>query len=102
MQRLATLAKSSGELIQCVGYYKRILKIAPADTFAATQIRQILQTQDKDAVLSPNDAKWVRWQDFYERKSVRSGRIGAHCREISHLLAIVLMFAIGIAGLARP
>jgi serine/threonine protein kinase len=46
LQRLATLAKSSGDLVQCVCYYKRILKLAPTDTFAATQIMQILKTQD--------------------------------------------------------
>ena len=67
LQRLATLAKSKGDLIRCVVYYKRILKIPPEDTFAATQIRQILHTQERDAVLSPTEVKWARWQDFYEQ-----------------------------------
>ncbi len=99
LQRLATLAKSRGELIQCVGYYKRILKIAPGDTFAATQIRQILQTQDKDAVLSPNDAKWVRWQDFYRRKERPIWQNWSALQGNFTLAAMVLMFAITITGL---
>ena len=99
LQRLATLAKSRGELIQCVGYYKRILKIAPGDTFAATQIRQILQTQDKDAVLSPNDAKWVRWQDFYRRKERPIWQNWSALQGNFTLAAMVLMFALTIAGL---
>ena len=99
LQRLATLAKSRGELIQCVGYYKRILKIAPGDTFAATQIRQILQTQDKDAVLSPNDAKWVRWQDFYRRKERPIWQNWSALQGNFTLAAMVMMFAITITGL---
>ena len=99
LQRLATLAKSSGDLIQCVCYYKRILKLAPADTFAATQIRQILQTQDKDAVLSPNDSKWVRWQDFYRRKERPIWQSWSALQGNLALLISVIAIALGIGAL---
>jgi tetratricopeptide (TPR) repeat protein len=99
LQRLATLAKSRGDLIQCVGYYKRIMKLAPGDTFAATQIRQILQTQDKDAILSPNDTKWVRWQDFYRRKERPVWQNWSALQGNFTLVAMVIMFAFGILGL---
>ena len=99
LQRLATLAKSSGDLVQCVCYYKRILKLAPADTFAATQIRQILQTQDKDAVLSPNDSKWVRWQDFYRMKERPIWQTWSALQGNLALLIFVIAIAIGIAAL---
>jgi serine/threonine protein kinase len=99
LQRLATLAKSRGELIQCVGYYKRILKIAPGDTFAATQIRQILQTQDKDAVLSPNDSKWVRWQDFYRRKERPVWQNWSALQGNFTLAMMVMLFTFAIASL---
>ncbi|MCI0442466.1 protein kinase [bacterium] len=99
LQRLATLAKSSGDLVQCVCYYKRILKLAPADTFAATQIRQILQTQDKDTVLSPNDSKWVRWQDFYRMKERPIWQTWSALQGNLVLLVFVIAMAIGIAVL---
>lgn len=99
LQRLATLAKSSGDLIQCVSYYKRILKLAPADTFAATQITQILQTQDKDAILSPNDSKWVRWQDFYRRKERPIWQTWSALQGNLALLVFVIAIALGIAAL---
>jgi tetratricopeptide (TPR) repeat protein len=99
LQRLATLAKSCGDLIQCAGYYKRILKLAPGDTFAATQIRQILQTQDKDAVLSPNDSKWVRWQDFYRRKERPIWHNWTALQGNFTLVAMVIFFAFAITGL---
>ncbi len=99
LQRLATLAKSSGDLIQCVSYYKRILKLAPSDTFAATQIRQILQTQDKDAILSPNDSKWVRWQDFYRKKERPIWQTWSALQGNLALLVFVIAIALGIATL---
>lgn len=67
LQRLATLAKSRGDLIDCIVYYKRILKLSTEDSYAAAQLRQLLYGEDKDSVLAANDAKWVRWQEFYRR-----------------------------------
>jgi len=99
LQRLATLAKSSGDLIQCVCYYKRILKLAPVDTFAATQIKQILQTQDKDDVLSPNDSKWVRWQDFYRRKERPIWQTWSALQGNLALGFFVIAIALGIGAL---
>ncbi|HEY7161061.1 MAG TPA: protein kinase [Acidobacteriota bacterium] len=99
LQRLATLAKSSGDLVQCVCYYKRILKLAPTDTFAATQIMQILKTQDKDAVLSPNDSKWVRWQDFYRRKERPIWQTWSALQGNLALSVFVIAIAIGIGAL---
>lgn len=99
LQRLATLAKSSGDLVQCVCYYKRILKLAPTDTFAATQIMQILKTQDKDAVLSPNDSKWVRWQDFYRRKERPIWQTWSVLQGNFALAVFVIAIALGIGAL---
>jgi serine/threonine protein kinase len=99
LQRLATLAKSSGDLVQCVCYYKRILKLAPTDTFAATQIMQILKTQDKDAVLSPNDSKWVRWQDFYRRKERPIWQTWSALQGNLALSFLVIAMALGIGAL---
>jgi serine/threonine protein kinase len=99
LQRLATLAKSSGDLVQCVCYYKRILKLAPSDTFAATQIMQILKTQDKDAVLSPNDSKWVRWQDFYRRKERPIWQTWSALQGNLALGFFVIAIALGIGAL---
>ncbi len=99
LQRLATLAKSRGDLIQCVCYYKKILKLAPGDTFAAAQILQILQTQDRDAVLSPNDSKWVRWQDFYRRKERPVWQTWSALQGNFALLAAVMAIAVGIGVL---
>jgi serine/threonine protein kinase len=99
LQRLATLAKSSGDLVQCVCYYKRILKLAPTDTFAATQIMQILKTQDKDAVLSPNDSKWVRWQDFYRRKERPIWQTWSVLQGNLALAVFVIAIALGIGAL---
>ena len=66
LQRLATLAKSRGDLMKCIAYHKRILKIHPGDAFATSQLKQLIGEQhDRDVVLSPNEAKWTRWQDFY-------------------------------------
>jgi len=99
LQRLATLAKSSGDLVQCVCYYKRILKLAPTDTFAATQIMQILKTQDKDAVMSPNDSKWVRWQDFYRRKERPIWQTWSVLQGNLALAVFVIAIALGIGAL---
>lgn len=68
LQRLATLAKSRGDLIDCIVYYKRILKLSTEDSYAAAQLRQLLYGEDKDSALAANDAKWVRWQEFYRRR----------------------------------
>jgi serine/threonine protein kinase len=99
LQRLATLAKSSGDLVQCVCYYKRILKLAPTDTFAATQIMQILKTQDKDVVLSPNDSKWDRWQDFYRRKERPIWQTWSALQGNLGLAFFVIAIALGIGAL---
>lgn len=68
LQRLATLAKSRGDLIDCIVYYKRILKLSTEDSYAAAQLRQLLYGEDKDSALAANDAKWVRWQEFYRKR----------------------------------
>lgn len=68
LQRLATLAKSRGDLIDCIVYYKRILKLSPEDSYAAVQLRQFLHGEDKESAVAANDAKWVRWQEFYRRR----------------------------------
>ncbi len=66
LQRLANLAKSRGDLLACIAYHKRILKIHPADVFSTAQLRQLLLEQtDRDVLFLPNETKWTRWQDFY-------------------------------------
>lgn len=65
LQRLSTLAKSRGDLLECIAYHKRILKIHPKDVFSNAQLRQLLEKDDRDALFSPNETKWTRWQDFY-------------------------------------
>lgn len=99
LQRLATLAKSRGDLIGCITYYKRILKLSPGDTFASAQIRQLLQEQERDAVLSPNDTKWVRWQDFYRRKEQPFWQKWSLLHGNFHLMAAVFCFALLIGAL---
>lgn len=99
LQRLSTLAKSRGDLLGCIAYHKRILKIHPKDVFSAAQLRQLLENSDRDALFSPNEAKWTRWQDFYrtqqrpvwQRWSVLQGNIP--------LLTGVLALALIILGL---
>jgi serine/threonine protein kinase len=65
LQRLSTLAKSRGDLLACIAYHKRILKIHPKDVFSTAQLRQLLESSDRDTLFSPNETKWTRWQDFY-------------------------------------
>jgi|GEM_PF-3428859 len=65
LQRLSTLAKSRGDLLACIAYHKRILKIHPRDVFSTAQLRQLLESTDRDTLFSPNETKWTRWQDFY-------------------------------------
>ena len=65
LQRLSTLAKARGDLLECITYHKRILKLHPKDVFSSAQLRQLLENSDRDALFSPNESKWTRWQDFY-------------------------------------
>jgi serine/threonine protein kinase len=103
LQRLATLAKSKGDLIRCVVYYKRILKIHREDPFALSQLRQLLQNQDRDAVLSPTEVKWTRWQDFYRAQQQPVWRRWNFAQGNFPLLAAVLILGvtIGILHWAR-
>jgi hypothetical protein len=99
LQRLSTLAKSRGSLLECIAYHKRILKIHPKDVFSNAQLRQLLEKAEKDNLFSPNETKWTRWQDFYrsqqrplwQRWSVLQGNVS--------LLATVLVLASLIFGL---
>jgi len=99
LQRLSTLAKSRGDLLECIVYHKRILKIHPKDVFSNAQLRQLLEKDDRDTLFSPNETKWTRWQDFYrsqqrpiwQRWGVLQGNIS--------LLAAVFTLALLIAGL---
>jgi serine/threonine protein kinase len=103
LQRLATLAKSKGDLIRCVVYYKRILKIHREDPFALSQLRQLLQNQDRDAVLSPTEVKWTRWQDFYRAQQQPVWRRWNFAQGNFPLLAaaMILGVTIGILHWAR-
>ena len=103
LQRLATLAKSKGDLIRCVVYYKRILKIHREDPFALSQLRQLLQNQDRDAVLSPTEVKWTRWQDFYRTQQQPVWRRWNFAQGNFPLLTAVLILGvtIGILHWAR-
>lgn len=97
LQRLATLAKSKGDLIRCVVCYKRILKIHPEDPFALSQVRQLLHNQERDAVLSPTEVKWTRWQDFYRAQQLPMWRRWNFAQGNFSLLALVLVIALVIA-----
>ncbi len=48
LQRLSTLAKSRGDLLECIAYHKRILKIHPKDVFSHAQLRQLLENAERD------------------------------------------------------
>src|SRR4029453_17897204 len=65
LQRLSTLAKSRGDLLGRIAYHKRILTIHPKDVFFTPQLRQMWENSDQEALFSPNEPKWTRWQDFY-------------------------------------
>jgi serine/threonine protein kinase len=99
LQRLSTLAKSRGDLLECIAYHKRILKLHPKDVFSNAQLRQLLEKDDRDALFSPNETKWTRWQDFYrsqqrpvwQRWGVLQGNLS--------LLAAVFTLALLIAGM---
>ena len=99
LQRLATIAKSRGNLLQCVVYHKRILKIHPRDIFSGTEVRQLLETQERDTVLSPNEIKWTRWQDFYRQQRRPLWRRWSVLNGNVSLLSAVVSLAILIAGL---
>lgn len=99
LQRLATLAKSRGDLIKSIIYYKRILKVHPHDPFATTQLKLLLQTDLRDAMLSPNDVKWTRWQDFYRKQDVPFWQRSSVMHGNIPLLAVVLLLGILICGL---
>ena len=99
LQRLSTLAKSRGDLLTCIGYHKRILKIHPKDVFSNGQLRQLLENTERDTLFSPNESKWTRWQDFYrsqqrplwQRWSILQGNFS--------LLSAVLVLGLLIGGL---
>ena len=99
LQRLATLAKSGGDLLQFIAYHKRILKLHPKDVFSSVQLRQLLENHDRDALMSPNEMKWTRWQEFsragqtpsWMQWTVLSGNVS--------LLAAVLVFGLLIGVL---
>ena len=99
LQRLSTLAKSRGSLLECIVYHKRILKLHPKDVFSNAQLRQLLEKAERDNLFSPNETKWTRWQDFYrsqqrplwQRWGVLQGNVS--------LLATVLVLATLIVGL---
>lgn len=99
LQRLATLAKSRGDLIKSITYYKRILKVHPNDPFAATQLKHLLQTDLRDSLLSPNDVKWTRWQDFYRKQEVPFWQRSTALHGNLPLLAAVFVLALLICGL---
>lgn len=99
LQRLATLAKSKGDMIRCVVYYKRILKIHPEDPFALSQVRQLIHNQDRDAVLSPTEVKWTRWQDFYRAQQQPVWRRWNFAQGNFSLLTVVLIMGIAIGFL---
>ena len=97
LQRLATLAKSKGDLVRCVVCYKRILKIHPEDPFALSQVRQLLHNQERDAVLSPTEVKWTRWQDFYRAQQLPMWRRWNFAQGNFSLLTLVLVIGLVIA-----
>ncbi len=99
LQRLATLAKSKGDMIRCVLNYKRILKIHPEDPFALSQVRQLIHKQDRDAVLSSTEVKWTRWQDFYRTQQQPIWRRWTFTQGNFSLLTIVIVMAVAIAFL---
>ena len=99
LQRLATLAKSKGDLIRCIVYYKRILKLHREDPFALSQIRQLLHNQDRDAVLSPTEVKWTRWQDFYRAQQQPVWRRWNFAQGNFPLLTAVLILGVTIGFL---
>src|SRR5205085_11684584 len=98
-QRLATLAKSRGDLMKAILYYKRILKIHPNDSFAQNQLRLMLKQEKDEPFVAVNEVKWTRWQDFYrkhqrpwwQRWSMLEGNLS--------LLGIVVCFAAMIGSL---
>jgi serine/threonine protein kinase len=99
LQRLATLAKSRGDLLKCIAYYKRILHVHPGDTFALSQISLLLHGKEREGIQPVTEGKWVRWQDFYRNRErpfwdkwpILHGNIA--------LLAAVVCFALLIGGL---
>lgn len=92
LQRLATLAKSRGNLLECVVYHKRILKLHPKDVFSQAQLRQLLEKAERDALFSPNETKWTRWQDFYRsQQKPLWQRWGVLQGNISLLAAVVVL-----------
>ena len=99
LQRLATLAKSRGDLLQCVAYYKRILRVHSGDPFAASQLKALLLPQERDAVLSPAEARWVKWQDFYRRRESSVWQRWSLLQGNGRLMAAVLALAALIGAL---
>lgn len=94
LQRLATLAKSRGDLLKSIGYYKRILKVHPNDPFAQTQLRQMFATENREAILSSNDMKWTRWQDFYRKREAPFWRRPGMLQGSFTLLAAVFVLTL--------
>lgn len=99
LQRLATLAKSRGDLLQCIAYYKRILRVYPSDAFATGQLKSLLQPQNQDQVLSPGETRWVKWQDFYRRREAPVWQRWSWLQGNGSLMAAVVVFALLIGAI---
>lgn len=99
LQRLATLAKSRGDLLQCVAFYKRILRVYPGDTFAVSQLRALTLPQERDAVMSSGEGHWVKWQDFYRRRESSIWQRWSLLQGNGQLMAAVLVLALLIGAI---
>lgn len=99
LQRLATLAKSRGDLLQCVAFYKRILRVYPGDTFAVSQLRALTLPQERDAVMSSAEGHWVKWQDFYRRRESSVWQRWTLLQGNGRLMAAVLVLALLIGAI---
>ncbi len=93
LQRLGTFAKSRGDLLQCAVYHKRILKLHPKDVFSSVQLRQLLENPDRDALMSPNEMKWTRWQEFSRARRAPSWMQAGILNGNGSLVLAVLAFA---------
>ena len=99
LQRLATLAKAQGDLLQCIAYHKRILKLHQRDVFSSMEVRQLTESQERDTLMSPNEIKWTRWQDFYRNQRRPMWRRWGILSGNASLLAAVLVLGTLIGGL---
>jgi len=99
LERLAAFARSRGDLIKAVVYYKRILRLDPKDSATLSQIAQLLQTRETDSLVAPTDAKWARLQDFYRGKERSFWSNSTFLQGNFSLLSAVFALAILIGGL---